>query len=138
MATSIFGLIIPIGILGFGIGMVDSSVMPTLGYLVDIRHTSVYGTVYAIADAAYYLSFAIGNIYFLYFYATKTVSRSNHLSGPVMNAFIIQAFSFRVTLYIVAFICLCYAPIIFFLRNLPAKNEKMVNRSIWKNIDIIY
>jgi len=60
MATSIYGLIIPNGILGFAIGMVDSSMMPTMGYLVDIRHSSVYGSVYAIADVAFCLGFAIG------------------------------------------------------------------------------
>ena len=40
--------------------MVDSSMMPTMGYLVDIRHSSVYGSVYAIADVAFCLGFAIG------------------------------------------------------------------------------
>ena len=61
MATSIYGLIIPNGLLGFAIGMVDSSMMPTMGYLVDIRHASVYGSVYAIADVAFCLGYAIGN-----------------------------------------------------------------------------
>ncbi len=56
MATSIYGLII---------GMVDSSMMPTMGYLVDIRHSSVYGSVYAIADVAFCLGFAIGIDIFL-------------------------------------------------------------------------
>jgi len=60
MATSIYGLIIPNGLLGFAIGMVDSSMMPTMGYLVDIRHSSVYGSVYAIADVAFCLGYAIG------------------------------------------------------------------------------
>ena len=46
--------------LGFGIGMVDSSMMPTMGNLVDIRHSSVYGSVYAIADVAFCLGFALG------------------------------------------------------------------------------
>ena len=32
--------------LGFGIGMVDSSMMPQLGYLVDIRHGNVYGNIF--------------------------------------------------------------------------------------------
>ena len=41
--------------------MVDSSMMPIMGYLVDIRHVSVYGSVYAIADVAFCLGFAIGN-----------------------------------------------------------------------------
>ncbi|XP_055367853.1 chromaffin granule amine transporter isoform X2 [Betta splendens] len=60
-ATSIYGLIGPNGGLGFAIGMVDSSMMAIMGYLVDIRHASVYGSVYAIADVALCLGFAIGN-----------------------------------------------------------------------------
>ena len=47
--------------LGFAIGMVDSSMMPELGNLVDIRHSSVYGGVYAIGDVAFCLGFAVGN-----------------------------------------------------------------------------
>jgi hypothetical protein len=34
--------------------------MPHMGYLVDLRHVSVYGSVYAIADVAFCLGFAIG------------------------------------------------------------------------------
>jgi MFS transporter, DHA1 family, solute carrier family 18 (vesicular amine transporter), member 1/2 len=60
LATSINHLIIPNAGLGFAIGMVDSSMMPELGYLVDIRHTAVYGSVYAIGDVAFCLGFAIG------------------------------------------------------------------------------
>ena len=41
-------------------GMVDSSMMPHMGYLVDLRHVSVYGSVYAIADVAFCLGFAVG------------------------------------------------------------------------------
>ncbi|XP_007933265.1 chromaffin granule amine transporter [Orycteropus afer afer] len=61
LAHNIFGLIGPIAGLGFAIGMVDSSMMPTMGHLVDLRHTSVYGSVYAIADVAFCMGFAIGN-----------------------------------------------------------------------------
>ena len=35
--------------------------MPHMGYLVDLRHVSVYGSVYAIADVAFCLGFAIGS-----------------------------------------------------------------------------
>lgn len=42
--------------------MVDSSMMAIMGYLVDIRHISVYGSVYAIADVALCMGFAIGNV----------------------------------------------------------------------------
>jgi hypothetical protein len=59
-ATTPNHLIIPMAMLGFGIGMVDSSMMPQLGYLVDIRHGSVYGGVYAIGDIAFCLGFAVG------------------------------------------------------------------------------
>lgn len=62
-ATSIYGLIGPNGGLGFAIGMVDSSMMAIMGYLVDIRHASVYGSVYAIADVALCMGFAIGKTY---------------------------------------------------------------------------
>ena len=46
--------------LGFAIGMVDSSMMPELGRIVDRRHNSVYGSVYAIGDVAFCFGFAIG------------------------------------------------------------------------------
>ena len=59
-ATSIYHLIIPNAGLGFAIGMVDSCMMPELGYLVDIRHSAVYGSVYALGDVAFCLGFAIG------------------------------------------------------------------------------
>ncbi|NWT76543.1 VMAT1 protein, partial [Prunella himalayana] len=60
LATNIYGLIGPNAGLGFAIGMVDSSMMPIMGYLVDLRHTSAYGTVYAIADVAFCMGFAVG------------------------------------------------------------------------------
>jgi DHA1 family solute carrier family 18 vesicular amine transporter 1/2 len=60
MATKIDDLLFPNAGLGFAIGMVDSSMMPQLGYLVDIRHAAVYGSVYAIGDVAFCLGFAIG------------------------------------------------------------------------------
>jgi hypothetical protein len=34
--------------------------MPHMGYLVDLRHVSVYGNVYAIADIAFAMGFAVG------------------------------------------------------------------------------
>lgn len=77
MATSINHLILPNAGLGFAIGMVDSCMMPELGYLVDIRHSAVYGSVYALGDVAFCLGFAIGPalrykliflFYFFHFY----------------------------------------------------------------------
>ena len=62
-ATNPNHLIIPMAALGFGIGMVDSSMMPQLGFLVDIRHSAVYGGVYAIGDIAFCMGFAVGKIF---------------------------------------------------------------------------
>ena len=74
-APNIFWLIAPLGIMGFAIGtpdygrspgygrfsgMIDASMFPLMGYLVDIRHTGVYGSIYAIADAAFCFAFVIG------------------------------------------------------------------------------
>ena len=52
----------PLGILCFGIALVDTALLPTLAYIVDTRHSSVYGSVYAIADISYSLAYALGPI----------------------------------------------------------------------------
>ena len=51
--------------------MVDSSMMAIMGYLVDIRHASVYGSVYAIADVALCMGFAIGEHIFVHWQKKK-------------------------------------------------------------------
>uniref|UniRef100_A0A0N4ZHM2 MFS domain-containing protein n=1 Tax=Parastrongyloides trichosuri TaxID=131310 RepID=A0A0N4ZHM2_PARTI len=60
--TSIWQLIIPLSTICFGIALIDTSLLPMLGYLVDTRHVSVYGSVYAIADISYSLAYAFGPI----------------------------------------------------------------------------
>ncbi|CAF4977459.1 unnamed protein product, partial [Rotaria sp. Silwood1] len=102
LTTSIVGLIIPNSLLGVAIGMVNSSMMPTMGYLVDRRHVSVYGNVYAIADVVLCLGYVI---------------------SPVLSGFCVRVFGFRTMLHIISFICLCYAPLMLFLRNPPTREE---------------
>ncbi|KAL4636003.1 chromaffin granule amine transporter [Arapaima gigas] len=103
-AKNIYGLIGPNGGLGFAIGMVDSSMMPIMGYLVDIRHTSVYGSVYAIADVAFCMGFAI---------------------GPSTGGAIVRAIGFPYLMVIIGIINILYAPLCCFLRSPAAKEEKM-------------
>jgi len=55
-------LMFPISGICFGNALVDTALLPTLAYLVDVRHTSVYGSVYAIADISYSLAYAMGPI----------------------------------------------------------------------------
>uniref|UniRef100_A0A8C8A7C1 Solute carrier family 18 member A1 n=1 Tax=Otus sunia TaxID=257818 RepID=A0A8C8A7C1_9STRI len=104
LAKNIYGLIGPNGGLGFAIGMVDSSMMPLMGYLVDLRHTSVYGNVYAIADVAFCMGFAI---------------------GPSTGGAIVRAIGFPWLMIIIGAINIAYAPLCWYLRNPPAKEEKI-------------
>ncbi|XP_017298831.1 synaptic vesicular amine transporter [Diaphorina citri] len=103
LARNINHLIVPNAGLGFAIGMVDSSMMPELGYLVDIRHTAVYGSVYAIGDVAFCLGFAI---------------------GPAMSGTLVNTIGFEWMLFIIAILDFMYAPLLYLLRNPPTKEEK--------------
>uniref|UniRef100_A0A8C2WIA8 Solute carrier family 18 member 3a n=1 Tax=Cyclopterus lumpus TaxID=8103 RepID=A0A8C2WIA8_CYCLU len=55
-------LMIPLCGICFGIAFVDTALLPTLALLVDVRHVSVYGSVYAIADISYCVAYAIGPV----------------------------------------------------------------------------
>lgn len=101
---NIYGLIAPNFGVGFAIGMVDSSMMPIMGYLVDLRHVSVYGSVYAIADVAFCMGYAI---------------------GPSAGGAIAKAIGFPWLMTIIGIIDILFAPLCFFLRSPPAKEEKM-------------
>lgn len=46
--------------------------------------------------------------------------------GPALSGFIVHAFGFRAMLYIISCLCLCYAPLLFYLRDPPAREEKAV------------
>ncbi|XP_043465035.1 synaptic vesicular amine transporter isoform X2 [Leptopilina heterotoma] len=103
LAKSINHLIIPNAGLGFAIGMVDSSMMPELGYLVDIRHTAVYGSVYAIGDVAFCLGYAI---------------------GPALSGTLVNSIGFEWMLFWIAILNFLYAPLMYFLKSPPTKEEQ--------------
>ncbi|XP_052009923.1 synaptic vesicular amine transporter [Xyrauchen texanus] len=103
-AKDIYGLIVPNFGVGFAIGMVDSSMMPIMGYLVDLRHVSVYGSVYAIADVAFCMGFAL---------------------GPSAGGAIARSIGFPWLMTIIGVVDILFAPLCFFLRNPPANEEKM-------------
>jgi len=54
------GLLLPYTLIGSGYAMIYSSTMPMMGHLIDIRHSSVYGNVYAISDAAICIGYCLG------------------------------------------------------------------------------
>uniref|UniRef100_A0A4W4H863 Major facilitator superfamily (MFS) profile domain-containing protein n=1 Tax=Electrophorus electricus TaxID=8005 RepID=A0A4W4H863_ELEEL len=109
-AKDIYGLILPNFGVGFAIGMVDSSMMPIMGYLVDLRHVSVYGSVYAIADVAFCLGFAF---------------------GPSAGGAVARSIGFPWLMTIIGVVDILFAPLCYFLRSPPANEEKMV--SSWHN-----
>ncbi|CAG0903503.1 unnamed protein product [Darwinula stevensoni] len=102
-ATEFRDLMAPMAGLGFSIGMVDSCIMPELGHLVDLRHSAVYGTVYAIGDVAFCLGFAV---------------------GPALSGELAKNIGFDWMLYLISFICFVYSPLLFFIRSPPTREEK--------------
>uniref|UniRef100_A0A3P8NTC1 Major facilitator superfamily (MFS) profile domain-containing protein n=1 Tax=Astatotilapia calliptera TaxID=8154 RepID=A0A3P8NTC1_ASTCA len=92
--------------------MVDSSMMPIMGYLVDLRHVSVYGSVYAIADVAFCLGFAI---------------------GPSIGGSIAESIGFPWLMTIIGIVDIIFAPLCIFLRNPPGQEEKIVRVQIHLN-----
>ncbi|KAI1230056.1 Chromaffin granule amine transporter, partial [Lamprotornis superbus] len=92
-----------VGISLLCVRMVDSSMMPIMGYLVDLRHTSAYGTVYAIADVAFCMGFAV---------------------GPSTGGAIVRALGFPWLMVIVGALNVAYAPLCRLLRSPPATEEK--------------
>merc|ERR1712241_424127 len=102
-ATTVNHLIIPMGALGFGIRMVDSSMMPELGYIVDIRHSAVYGGVYAIGDIAFCLGFAV---------------------GPALSGSLVQGIGFTKMLVGIGIICFLYGPLLFALKEVPPRTPR--------------
>uniref|UniRef100_A0A3Q3WKH8 Major facilitator superfamily (MFS) profile domain-containing protein n=1 Tax=Mola mola TaxID=94237 RepID=A0A3Q3WKH8_MOLML len=106
LAKSIYGLILPNFGVGFAIGMVDSSMMPIMGYLVDLRHVSVYGSVYAIADVAFCMGFAL---------------------GPSIGGSIAETIGFPWVMTVIGIVDILFAPLCFFLRNPPVQEEKIVS-----------
>ncbi|OXU19647.1 hypothetical protein TSAR_003181 [Trichomalopsis sarcophagae] len=96
-STSYTFLMIPICGICFGIALIDTALLPTLGYLVDVRYVSVYGSIYAIADISYSLAYAI---------------------GPIIAGGVVEAIGFTALNFGIAFSNLLYAPVLMYLRHI--------------------
>lgn len=94
--NSVLQLILPLSTLCFGIALIDTSLLPMLGYLVDTRHVSVYGSVYAIADISYSLAYAF---------------------GPIIAGEIVATMGFLVLNIIICVLNLAYTPVLSILRQ---------------------
>lgn len=97
--TAIGQLIIPLSTICFGIALIDTSLLPTLGYLVDTRHVSIYGSVYAIADISYSLAYAF---------------------GPIVAGSVVALFGFLTLNVIICVLNVAYLPVLAKLRKIYA------------------
>lgn len=89
-------LIIPICGICFGVALIDTALLPMLGYLVDVRYVSVYGSIYAIADISYSLAYAI---------------------GPIIAGGIVETIGFLPLNILIAITNLLYVPVLAVLRH---------------------
>lgn len=105
-ASSYKMLMIPICGICFGIALIDTALLPTLGYLVDVRYVSVYGSIYAIADISYSFAYAV---------------------GPIIAGEVVESIGFTALNLFIAFSNLLYAPVLMYLRHIydfkPFENE---------------
>lgn len=105
-STSYKFLMIPICGICFGIALIDTALLPTLGYLVDVRYVSIYGSIYAIADISYSVAYAI---------------------GPIIAGGVVEAIGFTALNVGIAFSNLLYAPVLMYLKHIydfkPFENE---------------
>ncbi|KAG9508692.1 Vesicular acetylcholine transporter [Fragariocoptes setiger] len=108
--TSFWSLIIPISGICFGIALVDTAILPTLGFLVDTRYVSVYGSIYAIADISYSLSYTV---------------------GPIIAGGIVEAIGFTALNVLIAVTNLGYCPVLMMLKHIhdykPFEGEPLSN-----------
>nr|XP_026689821.1 synaptic vesicular amine transporter-like [Ciona intestinalis] len=89
-------------LIGIGISFTDS-LLPVLAFLVDTRHKPVYGSVYAIADIAFSLSYVI---------------------GPLIAGAVMAKVGFKWAMWGIGFIFFSYAPIISVLSKVNVKDEE--------------
>uniref|UniRef100_A0A8C4NYI8 Major facilitator superfamily (MFS) profile domain-containing protein n=1 Tax=Dicentrarchus labrax TaxID=13489 RepID=A0A8C4NYI8_DICLA len=85
--------------------IVDSSIMPLMGFLVDLRYVPVYGTIYAIADVAICIGFCVGPA----------------IAGPI-----VASIGFPWLMVIIGTVNIIFAPLCIFLLRLSRQDEHLV------------
>ena len=88
--------------------MVEASIFPTMGNLVDLRRAKVYGTVYAITNGALCLGYSLGtstSTFVVVYKGLKRFKRKNILinlevdaimyAGPAAGGILVKAIGFQ-------------------------------------------
>ncbi len=102
-SNTFVGMLIITTFLGLALGMVSTSMQPIFAHLVDIRHSAVYGNVYAISDMSVCLAMSLGPL----------------IGGPIE-----YKFGFEWLVIGIAIMNLCFAQFCILLRNPPGKSSK--------------
>lgn len=92
-------MIIVTTFLGIALGMVSTSMVPLFAHIVDLRHSGVYGNVYAISDMAVCLAMFV---------------------GPLIGGPIVYTFGFEWLVCGVALLNFCFAQFSCLLRRIPS------------------
>jgi len=118
---SFYWLFPPNLVIGMGVSLVDNMVFPIMGLLVDTRHLPIYGSVFAITDAALCAAFAV---------------------GPLAGGALSSKIGFPWTMRVMSIACLVFAPFIYLLRKpttvLQSEESKPIlnkNYQVLKNED---
>ncbi|XP_013931669.1 PREDICTED: vesicular acetylcholine transporter [Thamnophis sirtalis] len=102
-------LMLPLCGICFGIALVDTALLPTLAFLVDVRYVSVYGSVYAIADISYSVAYAL---------------------GPIVAGEIVHSFGFTQLSLGMGLANVLYSPVLLALKNIchmkPSHSERNI------------
>ncbi|XP_002740762.1 vesicular acetylcholine transporter-like [Saccoglossus kowalevskii] len=107
-------LIVPLCGICFGIALIDTALLPTLGFLVDVRHVSVYGSVYAIADISYSLAYAF---------------------GPILAGEIVRDIGFMWLNIIIGLLSIAYCPMLFIIRRIYDMRPQMFEDTVLLTTD---
>ena len=95
-------LIFPLMIICFGIGLLDTAVLPILAHLVDVCHGSQYGSVYSIVNISYATAYAL---------------------GPIFAGWILETLGFLWMNCVICAICVAYAPVTVILRGIRSSPD---------------
>ncbi|XP_060601753.1 synaptic vesicular amine transporter-like [Ruditapes philippinarum] len=95
-------LLVPHLSLGLGVGVTDAAIMPLLALLIDQRHVSTYGSVYAIVQLAVCLAYSL---------------------GPAVAGQIVRLFGFKWSIWGMAILNLLFLPLCVFLKSPPVEED---------------
>ncbi|CAD5221912.1 unnamed protein product [Bursaphelenchus okinawaensis] len=101
---SFYYLLIPSAFLGVGFGLVGLNTFPLMGHIADLRHTKIYGSVYAIADVSCSLAF---------------------ISGPMVGGPTSRYFGFHNMMVALGIVNIMFAPLMIFLRKLEESKSQL-------------